>query len=409
MDNELENNTKSVEYDLLGLFKEILNPDVQLAEYIGNIEIAEIEGKGRGILATADIPKRQLICVSKAFAFAFSTQILENEREYFTTDTSNLTEEIIQICLDKTEKHPILRQKLESLSICSRYLPAAPDIKFLTEPHDIKLTEPHDNKLSKPQNETKIIDIYKIKNICKKNIFKGDNIAIGKMMNYPFKISKGLWLIPSFFNHSCAPNTIRIVIGDLMFIRAGKNIQKGEEICVSYQAPIKDLVVRKQNLLENWEFECDCRRCIAENMIPVDIYREIEDVYIHMKEMSVVTKNIYDIYIRTIDIIDRLRALLNMDFISGIPGKLLQTMLWLGKGLLMINENMKGNNILDIALNSSATLMGLHSDPVLGFIASSQFKLFPQETNGAFWDYLRDIFGEDEKLILAVAKMLIKL
>ena len=151
MDNELENNTKSVEYDLLGLFKEILNPDVQLAEYIGNIEIAEIEGKGRGILATADIPKRQLICVSKAFAFAFSTQILENEREYFTTDTSNLTEEIIQICLDKTEKHPILRQKLESLSICSRYLPAAPDIKFLTEPQNPKTPKPQNPKTPKPQ------------------------------------------------------------------------------------------------------------------------------------------------------------------------------------------------------------------------------------------------------------------
>jgi hypothetical protein len=43
-----------------------------------------------------------------------------------------------------------------------------------------------------------------------------------------------LYLLPSYFNHSCLPNAMRQNIGDIAVIQATKKILKGEEITLSY-------------------------------------------------------------------------------------------------------------------------------------------------------------------------------
>ena len=44
----------------------------------------------------------------------------------------------------------------------------------------------------------------------------------------------GLYFEPSFFNHSARPNICRYCIGDVMFFVANQNIQKDEELFISY-------------------------------------------------------------------------------------------------------------------------------------------------------------------------------
>lgn len=37
------------------------------------------------------------------------------------------------------------------------------------------------------------------------------------------KYNIGLWLVPSYFNHSCVPNCQRVFFGDTMFLYANKD------------------------------------------------------------------------------------------------------------------------------------------------------------------------------------------
>lgn len=71
-----------------------------------------------------------------------------------------------------------------------------------------------------------------------------------------------LFLVPSYFNHSCLPNAGRFCIGDVMIIRTIIDIPKGEEIAIAYgSVPHYD---RRQEILMKHFKRCDCELCKAD-------------------------------------------------------------------------------------------------------------------------------------------------
>jgi hypothetical protein len=72
--------------------------------------------------------------------------------------------------------------------------------------------------------------------------------------------SSGLYLFPSYFNHSCIPNADRSNFGDVMVIRAVRNIPKGDEIFLSYIGTLAGYEGRKK-VLTKWIPKCDCELC----------------------------------------------------------------------------------------------------------------------------------------------------
>lgn len=73
----------------------------------------------------------------------------------------------------------------------------------------------------------------------------------------------GLWLLPSFFNHSCAPNCTKVYIGNAVFVRASRAMDAGEELSLAYCDVSLGLDSRRDRL-RKWGFECRCRRCLSE-------------------------------------------------------------------------------------------------------------------------------------------------
>lgn len=75
----------------------------------------------------------------------------------------------------------------------------------------------------------------------------------------------GLWVNESFFNHSCMPNCRWHPIGDQMFVTTLKDVQKGEELTISYVALDSSFAERKETF-KNWVapgigFSCQCDWC----------------------------------------------------------------------------------------------------------------------------------------------------
>ena len=75
--------------------------------------------------------------------------------------------------------------------------------------------------------------------------------------------SVGIYALPSFVNHSCAPNACKLLIGHTMFVHAAKDMAKGEEVFIKYF----DVTMPKPDraaVAKRWGFACACRRCQLE-------------------------------------------------------------------------------------------------------------------------------------------------
>ena len=67
----------------------------------------------------------------------------------------------------------------------------------------------------------------------------------------------------SSINHSCLPNISRSYNGDMMILRAAKDLSKGQELLFYYTDPTQPYTTRKK-FLSGYGFECGCQLCNIE-------------------------------------------------------------------------------------------------------------------------------------------------
>jgi hypothetical protein len=74
--------------------------------------------------------------------------------------------------------------------------------------------------------------------------------------------SCGIWTQASYINHSCTSNARRSFIGDMMIVRATRDIESDTEITFWYHIPTGHSVKKMQErLLSSWQFTCSCAIC----------------------------------------------------------------------------------------------------------------------------------------------------
>ncbi|KAH7347062.1 hypothetical protein BKA66DRAFT_310310 [Pyrenochaeta sp. MPI-SDFR-AT-0127] len=74
----------------------------------------------------------------------------------------------------------------------------------------------------------------------------------------------GCWPAASYFNHSCGPNIEKRREGRVWQFKAGKDIEDGEELCITYLSGEERKLSRGKRMLTlkgNWGFDCGCDRC----------------------------------------------------------------------------------------------------------------------------------------------------
>jgi hypothetical protein len=79
--------------------------------------------------------------------------------------------------------------------------------------------------------------------------------------NPDIPVRNGFWIHTSYINHSCLPNSVRTFLGDLLLVRATRDVLAGEEITAQYVTPDLTFGNRQQKYKVTWGFECDCRLC----------------------------------------------------------------------------------------------------------------------------------------------------
>jgi hypothetical protein len=206
---------------------------LDVADYFGPIEIADITGKGRGMIAAADIQPGTLILAERAFAIGYEGEGRSDHSNFFTT------------LVRKIQTNPQRTAEFYRLY-------AGPDF---------------DRDAEMPAG---IIDVNHMNTIIGMNSFSwGGNELLSLLDGYSQKIERGagIGLMASYANHSCMHNASSLMFGDMIFFFCRRSIRRGEEITITYDASTWDqynsLAVEARRSMSHWFERCDCPLCEA--------------------------------------------------------------------------------------------------------------------------------------------------
>ncbi len=240
------NETLTGDYDFKSIVDQALKKEnlfFDVADFKSNkIKVADVKNKSKGVIASQDIKKGELLVVSKAISSVFidknsknyNIQINMPKNSFDMNDGSQNFSNIVY----KMHSDPGLAKEIYSLY-------AGPDYA-----RNDKINE-------------HVIDISRISAIQKYNSFTTENHFELSKKEEKNDVNKesGFWLFPSYFNHSCVGNTIRIFLGDLLIMYAIRDIKKNEEITTHYFSSSDTYAERGERAFKTYNFKCDCQLC----------------------------------------------------------------------------------------------------------------------------------------------------
>jgi hypothetical protein len=207
--------------------KENVNLDV--ADYLGPVKVVDIVDKGKGMVVTRDMERGELLLASKAFS-------LSNIDNINSTGVSQLASLVINT-ITALKNCPAMAKYVYSLYAGSS-----------------------DRSVSLPNG---IVDTDRIWQICVYNRFG----LVGDLG------LSGLWIMPSYINHSCDYNTKVAFFCDIFCLRSTRPIKADDELTVQYMDTATSLSLRNK-MFKHYNFVCNCRLCDMDRSDNNYIYRE---------------------------------------------------------------------------------------------------------------------------------------
>ncbi len=208
---------------------------LDVADFIGPVVAANITGKGKGLVATRPIEPGELLLVSKAFSSSYVS-----ECDAILSSYNSITNQLNTPSEGLNMRNAMVNLKNNTDSASSLY--------------DLFCGDPR-NRYQKPQNT--IVDTNRIVKICLLNAFMSDS-AVDTVNDGLI----GLWVFPALINHSCQANCYRTFYSDIMAVRSLRKIEENEEVTFEY-IDVSSLSFQDRNkqLLEYYQFTCDCKLC----------------------------------------------------------------------------------------------------------------------------------------------------
>ena len=225
---------EKINFDLENKYGDYLNP---------KIEIKYEKGKGIKMCAKEKINIGELLIVEKSIVYSREEDINEKNDSTVSADNPKVIAELElfnKLAL-KLKKAPLDNEKFY----------------YLTDGRNLDQDLNERKKYLEDQDKGKIdIEHFKVNQVICLNKYGNKRYII-----YEQDLGAGLWGYPSFFNHDCLPNTNHFGIGDYYIGFSIAEIEKGEEITVTYCDCKNEYKKRQSTILENWRFKCCCQLC----------------------------------------------------------------------------------------------------------------------------------------------------
>lgn len=231
-------------------------PRVDAASFTARVDVRDSPGKGRGLFAKQRINMGDLVLCEKALWAVYS----QDPGSHRTLKVQPYRIQSDRVTVGAA--HRVLMKKLfDNPSLIEKVLGLSSG-KLETETFE---------SVTQIVDGMPVLDHFQINNIFNYNSFDFAVLPDADAQAFPFANLQapnrnegvGIWHMASFINHACNPNACRCFIGDLLVLRATRDIKADEEITHSYisTANRKDLQISLKN---SWDFTCTCPLCEAE-------------------------------------------------------------------------------------------------------------------------------------------------
>ncbi|KAL2839285.1 hypothetical protein BJY01DRAFT_250596 [Aspergillus pseudoustus] len=238
-------------------------PLLDRGTYIGPLAVRSTESRGRGLFTTEAVTAGDLLLCEKAFAHAFHDEAARGASSsslsiLMNTETNTMTmgtqADLISLIAQKLYRNPSL-------------MPMFTDL-YHGSYHPVDVAE---------VDGIPIVDTFLIERIMALNCFGCDLSSreshVRAMKDAESQLehtedkkfhSCGVWRLASYINHSCNSNVRRSFIGDMMVVRATRDLPANTELLFWYAEPSEDggtSKAAKQPNLKHWGFKCSCVIC----------------------------------------------------------------------------------------------------------------------------------------------------
>ncbi|KAH7281496.1 hypothetical protein KP509_36G050700 [Ceratopteris richardii] len=231
------------------------------ADYIGPVKVARTpDGRGRRLFATQDVRAGTLLLISNPMAMSYDDPhrvlLLMRLVAHAQDDPLFLKQ---MYCLAHTQSS---QDEME-----------VPSMDFLASPP----RSPSDYGTDVHVDPSRIMDIIMLNSF--EGEFKDDNQESKTWFC-------GLYLIASLINHSCHRNASRLIVRGTMILHAATDIQKGEEITITYISTVAPLELRhKSSLAMKFGFKCKCKGCIVEDSLRHSL-SDVSEMYCNLHDKA---------------------------------------------------------------------------------------------------------------------------
>jgi tetratricopeptide (TPR) repeat protein len=250
-------------------------PDV--AEYVGPLDVREVPGRGRGLVATRDVEPGELLLVARPVAVAAGMG--GDPAPVDVTVGLNLASGQLDGPAQVELPRVVMREALyrPELARALHYFYAGEGVGGVEhiESRAALDARPESSSSSSEQRRATPaveLDSARIERVCTYNSFTPRSIARGLLLDDDDEDSKrraqaggnsesALYLLPSMMNSHCLSNATYVFFGSIFVLRARVRIACGDEVMSSYVNPLEPFPVRKKHLEKYFSSDCECDLC----------------------------------------------------------------------------------------------------------------------------------------------------
>ncbi|GLJ09737.1 hypothetical protein SUGI_0115000 [Cryptomeria japonica] len=236
----------------------LFRPDGDL---IGPVEIQKTRnGNGRGLFATEDIKTGDCLLISKALAISLKAMDDPMKNGLFEN-----VKNVLNSCGDNILKLFLSHASRKLVAKMGDFFNPSAEEKCCKA--TARVREDFEALPDKDRRIGHIIEGIAFDDASVAALQeKGESFVI--FNPHPIRLYYGVWMLPSFINHSCSPNSTRINQGEIIRIHATRSIKEGQEITIPYFNVLLPYPFR-QKLCNSFRFGCvcKCKRCEVERKI----------------------------------------------------------------------------------------------------------------------------------------------
>ena len=263
------------------------------------------DGMGRGLVVTADVEPGDVLLVSNPLVklCKHETEVVSgggvaDEMSDLPTATNVLHEHLTRILCARASSSPRDRALLSRLCKQRDEILSVPPMRIFC-PGEVGGTTAGDEQMPSAADGNNGAngggsgarlseqEIRNVAGVVRYNAFGHAAVRRESENEVRRSWTCGIWMAPSFINHSCIPNCAMMWVGDVAIVVAARKLQLGSQVTVAYFDIFRPLHDRRESM-RRWDFECRCKRCELEQSLddPLAVICKHFKLSTHMNHMN---------------------------------------------------------------------------------------------------------------------------